>query len=46
MSGNGLKFAPATSGDESAYSVLHRAMVNYDGRTMQLVAASTPPAKE
>src|SRR5262249_20422392 len=29
MSGQGLKFAPAVSGDESAYVSVHRAMVAY-----------------
>jgi hypothetical protein len=30
MSANGLRFAPAVSGDEPAYTALHRAMTTYD----------------
>lgn len=30
MTDNGLKFAPATQGDQAAYTTLHRAMANYD----------------
>jgi hypothetical protein len=36
MTGQGLKFAPATSGDEPTYTVLHRAMVTYVYRLKQV----------
>lgn len=36
MTAQGLKFAPAASGDQSAYTVLHRAMVNYEGALGQM----------
>jgi hypothetical protein len=38
MSDNGLEFAPVTIGNETAYTVLYRALVTYDTRTVQLVA--------
>lgn len=45
MSRQGLKFAPATQGDEAAYTALYRALVTYDvnlaGSTMRAMAA--PP---
>lgn len=31
MAGDGLRFAPATPGDEAAYAALHRALVTYEG---------------
>lgn len=36
MTREGLRFAPAVSGDESSYTVLHRALVDYDMGVTQL----------
>jgi hypothetical protein len=41
MTGKGLRFAPATPGDEPAYLALHRALVIYDGGGSQ-VASDRP----
>jgi hypothetical protein len=41
MTGRGLRFAPATPGDEPAYLALHRALVVYDGAGSQ-VASDRP----
>lgn len=38
MTKEGLRFAPATSGDESYYTAMHRLLVNYDIGTAQLSA--------
>ena len=35
MTGQGLRFAPAASGDEPSYTALHRAMVTYVFRLKQ-----------
>jgi hypothetical protein len=43
MTANGLRFAPAVSGDEPYYTVLHRALVTYDDGIATLVARPTPP---
>lgn len=40
MTQQGLKFGPAVSGDESYYTVLHRAMVDYDLGLAQLTASA------
>jgi hypothetical protein len=39
MTGKGLRFAPATSGDESAYMGMYNAMLNYDNIIASQVAA-------
>ena len=36
LSSQGLRFAPAASGDESSYTALHRALVTYAYRLRQL----------
>jgi hypothetical protein len=38
MTREGLRFAPAVSGDEPYYTMLHRALVNYDLSVAQLAA--------
>src|SRR5262249_20200204 len=38
MARQGLRFGPATAGDQEAYTALHRAMVTYDQGVRQLVA--------
>jgi hypothetical protein len=38
MMDQGLRFAPAATGDETAYTVLHRLMVTYDLRLQQYAA--------
>ena len=38
MTGKGLRFAPATPGDEPAYLALHRALVIYDGGGSQVAS--------
>jgi hypothetical protein len=38
MSDEGLRFAPATPGDEAAYQALHRALTSYDAGLGQLTA--------
>jgi hypothetical protein len=43
MTNNGLRFAPATSGDETYYTALHSALVAYDNGIAQLVARPGPP---
>lgn len=43
MTQQGLRFAPAVSGDESYYTVLHRALVDYDKGLTQLTAAGLNP---
>jgi hypothetical protein len=43
MTANGLKFAPAVSGDEPYYTTLHSAMVAYDNGIATLVARPGPP---
>jgi hypothetical protein len=43
MTANGLKFAPAVSGDESYYTVLYQSMAVYDDGIAQLVARPGPP---
>jgi hypothetical protein len=43
MTANGLKFAPAVSGDESYYTALHQALVSYDNGIATLVARPGPP---
>jgi hypothetical protein len=37
METNGLKFAPATDGDEPFYTALYRSLLNYDASLMRLV---------
>ncbi len=39
MTRQGLRFAPAVSGDESYYTVLHRALVDYDNSVSQPATA-------
>ena len=36
MTQQGLKFAPAVSGDQAAYVALHNAMVTYDAGTASM----------
>jgi hypothetical protein len=43
MTANGLKFAPAVSGDEPYYTSLYSAMVAYDNGIATLVARPGPP---
>jgi len=42
MTREGLKFAPAVSGDEPFYTSLHRAMVDFDLGVAQLTTVQTP----
>lgn len=45
VTSQGLQFAPATQGDETAYQVVYRAMADYDVALMQrTMAAYAPPA--
>jgi hypothetical protein len=44
MTANGLRFAPAVSGEESYYTALHSAMVAYDDGIAQLVTRNAPPS--
>jgi hypothetical protein len=41
MTREGLKFAPAVSGDEPYYTSLHRALVDYDAGVAQLTSVPT-----
>lgn len=41
MTKQGLRFAPATSGDEPYYTSLHRSLVDYDIGIAQLAASVT-----
>ncbi len=43
MTREGLRFAPAVSGDEPYYTALHRALVDYDLNVAQLT--TTPPPR-
>jgi hypothetical protein len=43
MTANGLKFAPAVSGDEPYYTTLYSAMATYDDGIATLVARPAPP---
>jgi hypothetical protein len=43
MTANGLRFAPAVSGDEPYYTALHSAMVTYDDGIAQLVTRPAAP---
>jgi hypothetical protein len=43
MTREGLRFAPAVSGDESYYTTLHRALVDYDMSVSQLTAMQARP---
>ncbi len=43
MTSQGLKFGPAVSGDESYYTVLHRAMVDYDKGLTSLTTTGLNP---
>jgi hypothetical protein len=45
MTQQGLRFAPAVSGDESYYTVLHRALVDYDMGVAQLKTVEPPPRR-
>jgi hypothetical protein len=40
MADRGLRFAPANSGDEDAYKVLHRALVNYHRAASQVATGN------
>jgi len=42
MTREGLRFAPAVSGDEPYYTALHRALVDYDLGLAQLTTVQTP----
>src|SRR5262249_42995109 len=44
MTKEGLRFAPATRGDQEAYTMLHRAMAYYD-ETINQVVATRPPSR-
>jgi hypothetical protein len=44
MTANGLRFAPAVSGEESYYTALHSAMVAYDDGIAQLITRDAPPS--
>jgi hypothetical protein len=41
MTGKGMRFAPATPGDEPTYLALHRALVIYDGAGSQVASDRT-----
>lgn len=43
MTREGLRFAPAVSGDEAYYTSLHRALVSYDMNVAQLTAMQPRP---
>jgi hypothetical protein len=43
MTANGLKFAPAVSGDEPYYTALYQNLVDYDNGIATLVARPGPP---
>ncbi|GIW80650.1 MAG: hypothetical protein KatS3mg105_2457 [Gemmatales bacterium] len=45
MTNKGLRFAPATTGDEPYYTALHRAMANYDIALAQLAEGQYASAK-
>jgi hypothetical protein len=45
LTGRGLRFAPATPGDEAAYVALHRALAAYRGGAQATVASETEPNK-
>jgi hypothetical protein len=45
MTREGLRFAPAVSGDEPYYTSLHRALVDYDMGVAQLATVQTPPPR-
>ena len=38
MQDNGLQFAPAVDGEQTAYNALHRALANYDISATSMVA--------
>ncbi len=44
MTANGLRFAPAVSGEEASYTALHQALVTYDDGIAQLVTRNDPPS--
>ena len=46
MDRNGLKFAPATDGDESAYNAFYQDLLSYDAGLSRIggTATATPPA--
>ncbi len=41
---SGLRFAPATPGDEPAYTALYRALADFDAGLRELATASPPPS--
>ena len=43
MTSQGLKFAPATPGDEAAYNMLQRALADYDTAVSQVAPAKQKP---
>jgi hypothetical protein len=45
LNAQGLRFAPATPGDEAAYVALHRALAAYRGGAQATVASETEPSK-
>jgi hypothetical protein len=45
LNAQGLRFAPATPGDEAAYVALHRALAAYRGGAQATVASETEPNK-
>jgi hypothetical protein len=46
MLSRGLRFAPATAGDEAAYMAVHRALVNYAANTASTIVTDKPPARD
>jgi hypothetical protein len=46
MLGRGLRFAPATAGDEAAYVAAHRALATYASNATSTVATDKPPERE
>lgn len=44
MNGAGLRFAPASTGNEAAYRVLHQSFVTYDSGLAQMFTAQMKPA--
>jgi hypothetical protein len=46
MNAQGLRFAPAVSGEESAYNALYQSLVVYEGNLAQMEGRAGPTAKK
>jgi hypothetical protein len=46
LSRSGLRFAPATPGDEPAYTALHRALADFDAGLQQAKSPPPPASRE